>query len=91
MLPDAATFPVNANVLEFDRPVLVLSFVVFALISTLSPTLGSVTVVVPTMKSDHVEPSVEYSRDKVGPLLLTIDTVEFASSAVNLSLGSYSS
>ena len=61
-----------------------------ALTYTLSPTLASVTVVVPTTKGLHVLPSVEYSRETSGGDCqppFAIATVELASYAVKQSSG----
>ena len=83
--PDVAIFPVITNLLYMEvlRPNL--SLVVLALIAILSPTLASVTVVVPTMKSFHPLP-VLYSNETSGALEPTfyMETVEFAYSAVKV-------
>ena len=58
-----------------------------ALKLTMSPTLERVIVVESTVNVCHVEPlSVEYSSETDGPLELDIDTVELASSAMNVKL-----
>lgn len=66
-------------------PVDVLGLVVLALIAILSPTFAKVTVVVPTMKSCQLIPSVVYSRDNEGAApQAPIPTVEFVYSAVKV-------
>ena len=82
---DAAIFPVITNWLQSLVELPIPVFVVFALRIILSPTFANVTVVVPTMKSLQVEPSVVYSNETDGaePLVF-MATVELASSAVNV-------
>ena len=87
MLPDAAILPVITNLLARYQVELKVVLVVFARNAIQSPTLARVTVVVPTVKSFQVEPSVVYSSETDGtetPPFLYIFMVEFASSAVKV-------
>ena len=76
------------NLLYVEVPDPIVLLLVFALNAILSPTLARVTVVVPTMKSFQVEPSVVYSSETEGAEpTFYIATVEFACSALNVSPG----
>jgi hypothetical protein len=81
---DAAIFPDITNLLYALGFEPILSFVVFALITTWSPMFAKVTVVSSTMKSFHPFPVLYSNETSGGVPTFYIATVEFASSAVNV-------